>query len=132
MRHLTDLMPSVSRLLKVSAFGAISTVVAGSATMWLITGSTNPDAWLAAYDHARRCAVADAALSSQCTATVAQPAVNVGQSPPATESPAAPGPDPASDGSPAPASPPVSSQPAPAANPVEAERDDSQEGGGDT
>jgi hypothetical protein len=134
MRHLIDLLPSVSRLLKVAALAGISTVVFASASMWLVTGSTSPSVWIAAYDHARRCAVADAALSTDCTATMAKPAVSVQDSPAPMEtpSPLSPEPSPEDTSAPSPSpdsNPQDSSQPAPASEPSDSENDDSGDNG---
>lgn len=131
MRHITTLMPSVLRVLEVSALGALSVLAAGAATLWLITGSTDPATWLNAYDHARRCAVADAALSTACTGsntTVALPAVSVESSPEPTDSPAAPSPQTAPDEPSQPTAPPAAKPPAVSAPAPDSERDDSGEG----
>lgn len=120
MHHLSQLSPAVNRLIKTSTLGVLSTAVAASATLWLITGTLNPAAWVAAYEHAQRCAVADAALSPACTASVAQPAVSVqepskpspdGATPPADTSPAPPADESTAPNPPAAAPAPTGSEP---------------------
>lgn len=81
---------------KVTFLGALSTVVAAAGTTWLITGSSDPNVWIADYKHALQCAVADPALSTTCYTVAAVPAVAVQapersapeQSPPSAEPPA--------------------------------------------
>ena len=111
MQHLIHLSPAVHRLIKTSTLGVLSTAVAASATLWLITGTLNPSAWVAAYEHAQRCAVADAALSPACTASVAQSAVSVAE-------PSKPSPDGATPPADASSGPPAADSTAP--NPVAA------------
>jgi len=73
MSFLSDLAPdAASRVLSVLAVGALSTAAAGVGTAAILTGSTNPSAWVAAYQLARECRQAGAAVDPNCSAAAAQ------------------------------------------------------------
>ena len=102
MQPMNDLIASAFRLSRVLGLGALSSVLAGAATLTLITGSANPWSWLAAYQHVQECAHATATVDPNCVAAHVAPAADVN---PAQASPAPPA-EPTSE-PPAPTAPPA-------------------------
>ena len=81
MHHISAIASAGRHVSKLAFLGAISTVVAAAGTTWLVTGSSDPYAWIADYKHALQCAVADPALNTKCFTVAAVPAVAVVQAP---------------------------------------------------
>lgn len=101
MHHLSAVASAARNVAKVALLGSLSTVVAAGATTWLITGSSDPNVWIADYRHALQCAVPDPALRADCYVVAAVTAVAVH----APERSAAPEPSPPSAEPPAPVPP---------------------------
>lgn len=73
MSFLSDVSAAAaSRLMSVIAVGALTTAAAGAGAACLLTGSANPSAWVAAYQHARECAQPAAAQDPNCSAAAAE------------------------------------------------------------
>ena len=131
MSFLTDVpAAAASRLMSVIAVGALTTAAAGAGAASLLTGSPNPSAWVAAYQHSRECAQATATQDPNCSAAAAEALVEArialqleqqAQGLKATPVPAS---------SPPAASPPVAAQPAPAASAAPAPHTDDDSGDG--
>jgi len=58
--------------MSVIAVGALTTAAAGAGAASLLTGSPNPSAWVAAYQHSRECAQATAMQDPNCSAAAAE------------------------------------------------------------
>ena len=54
------------------AVGALTTAAAGAGAAYLLTGSANPSAWVATYQHARECAQPSAPQDPNCSAAAAE------------------------------------------------------------
>lgn len=135
MSFFSDLTPdAASRVLAVIAVGALTTATAGAGTAAVLTGSTNPEAWMAAYQLARECqqpgapgdpncspAAARAIAEQELAARVEREAQQLGTPRPTQAQ------DPSTGGEPAAAPPQVTAAPAPAAP----RSDDAHEGGDD-
>ena len=106
--------------MSVIAVGALSTAATGTGVALLLTGSANPSAWVATYQHARECAQPSAAEDPNCSAAAAQAlvearvalqleqqaqALNSIRRPASTPKPVSPAPAPAAAPMPAPAAP---------------------------
>lgn len=63
---------AASRLLTAIAVGALSTSAAVAGTAILLTGSTSPAVWVAAYRHTQECTAAAAAQDPNCSVAAAQ------------------------------------------------------------
>jgi hypothetical protein len=73
MSFLTDVSAAAaSRLMSVIAVGALTTAAAGAGAAFLLTGSANPSAWVAAYQHSRECARPAAAQDPNCSTAAAR------------------------------------------------------------
>src|SRR5579859_7700984 len=73
MSFFSDLTPdAASRVLAVIAVGALTTAGAGVGTAAVLTGSTNPEAWTAAYQLARECQQPGAAGDPNCSPAAAR------------------------------------------------------------
>jgi len=73
MSFFSDLTPdAASRVLTVIAIGALTTAAAGVGTAAVLTSSTNPDAWMAAYQLARECQQPGAPGDANCSPAAAR------------------------------------------------------------
>jgi len=135
MSFFSDLTPdAASRVLAVIAVGALTTAAAGVGTAAVLTGSTNPEAWMAAYQLARECQQPGAAGDPNCSPAAARAIAEqdlAARLEREAQQLGAPRPTPAQDpstGGEPPAAPPQSTA-APA--PAPARSDDANEGGDD-
>jgi hypothetical protein len=73
MSILSSLSPqTASRLMTVLVVGSLSAAGAGAWTAAMVTGSTQPSDWVAAYEHGRSCSSAGSDQDPNCSTTAAQ------------------------------------------------------------